>query len=387
MRILFSSVPAYGHLIPLNPLMRAAVAERHPVAVLTSGGMAQAIKEELPSAVEHLAVGPTVAEFVEETARRTGLDTIAPSPLAVGEMFGRTRLEQAIDDALAVVQAWQPDLIFADAYDTVGPMTAAALQVPWYQVGLGPAMPNAFHHEIEKAAASTYIAHNLTPTLPVSYLDPCPPALQNPEWIGKVPHQSLRPQAHERSTHTESLPSFADPGKPQILITFGTIFSDPDLLATVVEAVARHDANVLVTLGFSIRQSSQVDTVDKSNRDRLADTSHAAQVQYLPFTPISQLLDGTHIVVAAGGSGTVLAALSCAVPMVLLPQGADQTYIAARAEAAGVAIIVRDAAGIADAIATLLTDPRYRAAASEIAATIATMPNAQDVLAAIVQSA
>ena len=43
MRILFSSVPQHGHLLPLLPLARAFQDRGHEVAVLTAAGMAPVV--------------------------------------------------------------------------------------------------------------------------------------------------------------------------------------------------------------------------------------------------------------------------------------------------------------------------------------------------------
>lgn len=58
MRILFSGVPAFGHLLPLLPLAREARWAGHDVAVLTNGDMAGPLGADLPV----LAAGPAVPE-------------------------------------------------------------------------------------------------------------------------------------------------------------------------------------------------------------------------------------------------------------------------------------------------------------------------------------
>jgi UDP:flavonoid glycosyltransferase YjiC (YdhE family) len=58
------------------------------------------------------------------------------------------------------------------------------------------------------------------------------------------------------------------------------------------------------------------------------------------FVPLSDLLTGVSAVVAHGGGGTVLAALSRGLPLVLLPQGADQFLNARRVASAHAGIVL-----------------------------------------------
>ncbi|MFC3453369.1 nucleotide disphospho-sugar-binding domain-containing protein [Amycolatopsis speibonae] len=94
------------------------------------------------------------------------------------------------------------------------------------------------------------------------------------------------------------------------------------------------------TLGSSLRQPTASETV------RLV----SANVRYVPFVPLAQLLERVDLVVGAGGVGTVVGTLAHGLPMVLWPQGADQPINAARAAASGTAITVASAAEITSAV-------------------------------------
>ena len=76
-------------------------------------------------------------------------------------------------------------------------------------------------------------------------------------------------------------------------------------------------------------------------------------------------------VVSHGGSGTVLGALAAGLPLVLLPQGADQFENAARCERAGAAVVLDPDEVTGDAVAAavrlVLCEPAYAEAAREIA--------------------
>jgi UDP:flavonoid glycosyltransferase YjiC (YdhE family) len=260
--------------------------------------------------------------------------------------------------------------VVCEAFDAIGPMIAAELGVPWYQVGVGPGVVAAIGDAIERTAVSRYSDAGLDWVDAAAYLDPCPPLLQDPQWSSRVPVLPVRARAHRRPRDTAfERPVFADPTKPTVLVTLGTIFSDPDTLAATVRAVAGHDVNVIATLGSSMRHTAGP-----------TDESASAGVAYVPFVPLGQLLDGADLLVGSGGSGTVLAALANGLPMVLWPQGADQPINAARAADAGTSITVGDAAGISTAVARVLAEDGFRRRAQTAANEIADRPSPTDVV-------
>jgi UDP:flavonoid glycosyltransferase YjiC (YdhE family) len=320
-------------------------------------------------------------EFSMETAERTGLNVFQPTPQLVGEMFAGTRLDRTIDEALAVARGWAPDLVIAERSDTVGPMVAATLGIGWHQFSLGAAAPAPIAAAMDAIAAPRYAARHLTPTAARSYIDSCPPLLQDPDWTPAVPHRLIRQEPHDRDGETWTAPAFADPSRQRVLLTLGTVFSDAQLLEDAVKAVSTLDVNLLVTRGFSIVEPASGDEPE-AGQSQMPDQGGA--VHYVPFVPMARLLDGVDAVVGVGGSGTVLAALTRGIPMVLWPQGADQPANAARAAAAGVAVVVGALDELPAALASVLAEEKYRANALRAAAQIAESPSPEQVVNDIV---
>ncbi|MFD7117426.1 glycosyltransferase [Streptomyces sp. NPDC059922] len=374
MKLLFSATPAFGHILPLVPLMRAAAGAGHSVGLLSSAGFRAAVGEELPSEVEFLAAGVMPEVFSADAGRRTGADVFHPTPSTIGEIFGGSRVDLAVEESIEQATAWAPDLVVAEPFDAVGPLVAARLGVGWHKAGIGPALPAVITDEIERVASARYDRLGLRPVAASSYLDPCPPQLQDPDWSPVTPVRAVRPQAHRRPEDAAlDLPGFGEPGKPTALVTLGTIFSDPDTLSAVVAAVTEAGVNVIATLGSSLRHPTASTTAP----------TDSAHVRYVPFVPLDQLLGKADLVVGAGGVGTVVATLAHGLPMVLWPQGADQPINAARAAASGASITVDSAAGITPAVAELLGHDAYRDRAQDIAADIAKLPPAAKVIAEI----
>ncbi|MFR9727932.1 glycosyltransferase [Saccharopolyspora sp. MS10] len=377
MRVLFSAVPAYGHLLPLAPLIEAALADGHEVAVMTHEELRPAVTGELAPGVRMLPAGPSPMEFVGEAARRTGTDPLRPTPVAVGELFGATRLDLGAAESLDRARDWEPDAVVAESYDTIGPLIAATLGIPWHEAGIGPGRPAETVEMIEGTAARYYREAGLSPVAATSYLDPWPAALQDPDWSSEVPVLPMRGRAHRRPEGA-SAPQrgFTHPDRTGVLVTLGTIFSDPEVLTEFVTAVSHHPLNLRVTLGMALESGANAERADEVS-------DSGAEIHYVPFAPLEDLLTGTNLVVGAGGSGTVLGALCRGIPLVLCPQGADQPINAIRAEAAGVAVVVESPAEITGAIEKVLSDPSYAQRAQAVAAEIASRPAPGEVLRAL----
>jgi len=103
--------------------------------------------------------------------------------------------------------------------------------------------------------------------------------------------------------------------------------------------------------------------------------------------PQAHVLARAAAVVSHGGSGTTLGALAEGLPLVLVPQAADQFDNAARAEAAGAAIVLRpDELGV-DALRTairrVLEEPSFAGGVRPIAAEIEEMGTPEEAAAAV----
>jgi UDP:flavonoid glycosyltransferase YjiC (YdhE family) len=365
-RILFSGVPAFGHLLPFAPLARAARAAGHDVALLTSGGMAPALAADLPG-VPVLPAGPMPDVLFAEVGRRTGVADAAgePDPQAVAEFFAGARVDLTADEALTAARDWAPDLMVCEATDFVGPLVAADLGVPWHVLAVGPGVPPEFTAPMTALVAPRYADRGVTPTAPASYVDPVPAALQTPGFEPPARRLPVRAEAHQRP----GSPAPADTvraGRPRVLVTLGTVFTEGDLLAGIVGALDTEQVDVVATLGVIGLTAPET-----------------PGVTYRTFAPLAELLAGVDVVVCAGGSGTMLGALSRGVPLVVLPQGADQPLNAARAQAAGVAVVVSDPREAGAATRLVLADPSYGTAAAGLAREIAAQPSPADVVATL----
>ncbi|MFH8982766.1 glycosyltransferase [Streptomyces varsoviensis] len=371
MRILFSGMPAYGHLLPLLPLERAARKAGHDTAVLTHGSMADVV-----APAKTLAAGPDLEAIMGEVRRRTGADAWTDtSAETVGEFFGGARVDLGIDESIAVAREFRPDLIVADYADFLGPAVAARLEVPWVSHAVGIAIATDSHEAMKAAAAKRMRERGFSPTAPLALIDPWPACLQRDDWTASPDRIEVRSAAYESETsemseaeeNSWSRPEF--PGRehlPRVLVTLGTVVDDPDTLAAIVDSLGALDVNAIV----AVNPAADTDSVS-------VDTS---RVHLVGFVPMSRLLDGVDVVVTSGGAGTVLAALSSGLPMVVLPLGLDKPLNAERAANIGAAAVVTDPRDIAQAVDRVLTDPSFSEAAATTAKLIADMHTPEDIL-------
>ncbi|HEX3783272.1 MAG TPA: glycosyltransferase [Pseudonocardiaceae bacterium] len=373
MRILFSAVQVFGHLYPMLPLARAFRARGDEVAFLGPHSVRQILAGE---DFEVITAGPEVPHLVAELVSRTGQDPLAGAISAEteAELFAGVRVDLSFDDALAAARQWGADLIVGDVYDCLGPLVASVLNVRFGTVTLGPALLPVQNAALRSRVTLRYQALRVTPRRPLFVADSCPPLLQSAQWEKPEGWLPLRPEAYHAPGGSPVTTVRHDNGKrPQVLLTFGTLFGAPKVLGPLINDIAMLDVDLRVTLG-PIANPEDFDV----EHDR---------VRFEPFRPLAELLSDVDVVVNHAGAGTTIGALAAGVPLVLLPQGADQFTVAERAAASGAARrLLPDEitpGRLRDAVTGVLTSPEFRDSAAKVAAQIADMPTASDVAAKI----
>ncbi|WP_033290555.1 glycosyltransferase [Amycolatopsis jejuensis] len=370
MKVLFSATPAYGHILPLVPLARALRDAGHTAGFLTAAGLSPAIDSE---GFDFLPAGPMPEVLFADVFERTGANPAAnPTPESITDFFVRSRLQHGAGEALAAGRTWAPDVIISELDDFIGPLVAAELGIPLGSLTFGPAVPPEFYDPMVEAAHAHYRELGATPVAPSWLFDTCPPSLQVDGWIAPGNRWALRPEAHRGARPA----SPAIPAKRRVLVTFGTVFTEPEVLNPVLAELSTVDAELLVTLGFAAK------TEDFPGA--------GANVAFSPFAPLSELLTGVDAVVTHGGAGTTLGALAHGIPLVVVPQGADQFVQADRVSAAGAGISFGPGTAtpetIAEAVRTVLADDAIRGSAKRIADDIAALPSPAEVAARLVES-
>jgi MGT family glycosyltransferase len=149
----------------------------------------------------------------------------------------------------------------------------------------------------------------------------------------------------------------------------GTVWNrNLDVFETVIDAVRDEDIALIVTVG--------------RHNDPASLGPQPDNVLVHQYIPQRVLLCRCDAVITHGGSGTTLGALAFGVPLLLLPQGADQYSNAERIVTAGAGRqLLRDdlsVDAVRESVHALLDNARYRRSAERIQTEIHEMPDARD---------
>lgn len=377
-RILFTCRPLSGHFDPLLPLAAAARASGHTVAFASGDPVLGRARDAGFTVFEAGAADTFRAEWAPRFPGFTTLVGDAQRTFFFTEIFANLELVPRAVDLESIMSAWQPDLVVHEMAELAAPLVSTSLGIPYVDVGYGSLIPRTLLEEAGAAAAVHWRARGLEPD-PLAgvfrylYVDPCPPVLQNPEIADLVAVQRMRPAAGEvqvtkRSAWLDDLAHV--PHRPTVYVTLGTIWNtDLDVFRLVIEALCDR-VNLIVTVG--------------QQNDPALLGPQPAGVIIRSYIPQHELLPWCDAVVAHGGSGTVLGALAHGVPLLMVPQGADQWSNAEKVVTAGAGQrLLRDelsVVAVRDCVMALLTEPSYRHAASAIQEEIRAMPSATDAI-------
>ncbi|HEV7790336.1 MAG TPA: glycosyltransferase [Pseudonocardia sp.] len=380
-RLLFTCRPLAGHYEPLLQLASAAQDAGHAVAFATGAPVVARARRD---GFHALPAGPGENFRAEWGPRFPGWERLVGDEqrrFMFTEIFADLELAPRADDLDRVLDRWRPDLVVHEMAELAAPLVCSARGLPYVDVSFGPLIPAALLRAAGQAAAPHWQARALQPhpfagLLRHLYIDICPNSLQNAEITSVPVVQPLRPVA--AALATAPVPDWlaALPDRPLIYLTLGTLFNrDLRVFATVLNGLRDEPVSVVVTVG--------------QNNDPSALGPQTANIAVHRYVPQAELLPHCHAAVVHGGAGTMLGALAAGVPLLCLPQGADQHFNADRVVAAGAGLkLLRDQLtphAIQAAVAALLDEPGYRLAARRIADEIAAMPTPVEALAAIMR--
>ena len=295
------------------------------------------------------------------------------------QMFAAVAAPAKVPDLVDAIEEWAPHLLIHDVTDFAGPVAAAHAGIPYAAHSLGPMFPLEFSRLGAELVAPLWQRWGVTPgplggMFSSAYLDICPPSFQSGDIAaaGPVTHP-LRPVPFD-AVAGECLPAWVHGLTPQatVYVTLGTLDNDaPGVIEAAVEGLRCEPVNVIATVG-----------PDREPEDL---GPQPPNVHVESYVPQSLLLPHCDAVVAHGGSGTTLAALAHGLPLLVLPQGANQFWNAERSAALGVGLRLLpgevDPGSVRRGVRVLLDEPGYRERAGELAGEISRMPAPADVVA------
>jgi UDP:flavonoid glycosyltransferase YjiC (YdhE family) len=364
-RILFTFIGGSGHFYPLVPIARAAEAAGHTVAVAGSGSMIRTVED----------AGFTAFATSEPRPRPQ-----APQgePL---EPLDRQREDRAMRDGFAgrgarrhatvlpgIVDTWQPDVLVRDEVDFGTAIVAELLGIPCVTVVVLAAGGFLRKDLVAEPLRELRADVGLPPDPALSMLDrdlvmsPFPPGFRNPDF-------SLPPTAFSFRQAAASAPRPASP-MPTVYVTLGTVCTSPDPYARILAGLRDLRANVVMTVGGRI--------------DPAQFGPQPGHIRIEKFIPQDEILPECDLVIAHGGSGSLIGTLAHGLPSILLPMGADQPHNAQRCVALGLGEaldpVTVTPAEVSETVHTVLTDPSYRAAAGRLQQEINALPGVDETI-------
>jgi UDP:flavonoid glycosyltransferase YjiC (YdhE family) len=379
MRVLVTCISAYGHLQPLLPLAQALADAGHEVAIATGPDMcrragAAGFTTFNAGIAADVAFGRLADRYPDQEYNR-----LAPSEILdwyLPHLFGEVMAPLMLDDLEPMVRKWQPDVILHDTWEFAAPIVAASLGIPSVNQTLGIRFYDRYVDAIASAVAPLWQQRGLAPDPEAGLyrylcLDTTPPGLQS---YHKARHRKsmrpLRPVALP-PVPGETLPEWIEHRRdvPLVYMTLGTnTNSDTSMFRSVIEGLSDLEVDVLITIGVG---------KDPASIGPLTGNTHVES-----YLPQSLILPHCSAVICHGGAGTTLSSLARGLPLLILPQGADQYVIGDLVVAAGAGLLLAppdvNPSSVRASVRALLGEPDRWAGARRLQREIAAMPDAAE---------
>jgi hypothetical protein len=378
MKIAFASLAAYGHVYPMMPLALACADAGHEVVLATGEPFLGRLPvPTIPGYPTTLSLGWA---FGETRARHPDLDG---RDLTVA-MFADVTAGEVYPTLVEAFGSSKPDLVIYEGMNTGAGVAASALGIPAaaFAIALARMIYDLLHRTTVGYQTAAWTERGQTPPdtglLAAALIDPAPPTLKAFGGETSAGSIAIRPVAYNEGD--AGVPGWLTmpATRPRVYLTLGTVsFGAVEVLQRALGEISATDVEVLVTVGPE---------GDPSLLGELPDNVHVER-----FVAQSQVLPLVDLIVHHGGTGTVLSALECGLPQLILPQGADQFANAEILTSVGAArALLADAqqpGTIGGEVTALLGDSPERHVAGLVQAEIAAMPSPAEVVPALVELA
>ncbi|CAA9230251.1 MAG: hypothetical protein AVDCRST_MAG10-1130 [uncultured Acidimicrobiales bacterium] len=346
----------------------------HEVAFATAADFCPHIER---TGFEAFPAGLALAHQMEEARRRypeqDGLVAMERFEQFVPRMLGGVAAPARAADLVPLVRSWKPELLVHDETEFAGPIAAAVAGIPWADQSVGILRPRAMARLAGETLAPLAERYGVDVgpfggMYRYLYIDVAPPSLQSAEIAEiDVAHQ-VQNATMDPGAEGEALPDWVrqlPPDRPVVYVSLGTVFNAKarDVFAAVLEGLRSEPVTAILTIG-----------TDNDPDDFGAQPDH---VHIERFIPQSLLLPYCDAVVNQGGTA-ILPILAHGLPLLILPQGANQFHNAEACVAAGVGRRLLPGEVTPEAVrggvGALLHDPGLRDAARRVQRELAEMP-------------
>jgi UDP:flavonoid glycosyltransferase YjiC (YdhE family) len=273
------------------------------------------------------------------------------------ELFGRLWTAAMLPAVERASRTWRPDLVLREPCEYASAIVAEREGIPHAQVAISLAQVEDRSLSLAAPALDQHAPGIAERLRAAPYLTRFPASLD------PSPFADTRRYREERAAPAPLPDWWGGCDAPLVYVTFGSMLGElPAAAATyraAVDAIAPLSIRVLLTVGRAF--------------DPAAVGEVPANVHVERWVPQADILAVAAAVVAHGGSGTTLGALAAGLPLVLLPQFADQHVNAERVAAAGAGTIA-EPDSLRGAVEAVLADPSFARAARRLAGELHAAP-------------
>ena len=373
MRVLCTCLPGHGHFNPMLALAQALRRAGHEVAFATAADFCPRVEK---AGFAAFPAGMSLPDQMEQAAQRfpeqAALSAMERFEQFVPRMLAGVAAPARAADLVPLVREWEPDVLVHDETELAGPVAAAAAGIPWADQSVGILRPLAMARLAAEVQAPLCAEWGVDP-LPLAgmfrwlYLDVAPPTLQSPEIDQVTTAHPVQNATVDPGAEGDELPAWVTelPDRPVVYVSLGTVFNARarDVFAAVLEGLRSEPVTVILTIGYE--------------NDPAQFGAQPENVHVERFIPQSLLLPYCDVAVNQGGTA-ILPILAQGIPLLVLPQGANQFHNAAACEAAGVGRRLLpgqvDPEAVRRDVLALLNEPTYRERAARVQREMAAMP-------------
>ncbi len=377
-KVLFFNVPAYGHTNPSLPMVAELVRRGEQVVYYSSEVFQPAIEQ---TGAEFRSIGQFMNDqtYIDENLIRVALLLIQTTWDILTAM-------------LPAITAEQPDYIIFDSLCVWGKCIAQILQVPSissttalafpnlsiYQGGIAllfsvlPMMPRMFFEARADLPKFNAIAGQISKTysIPKIPLDKAINNLAELNIVYSIKQLQLSPSSFDDTfkfvgpsigirPETSPFPLEELGDDPLIYISLGTVFNNKeDFYRLCIRTFMDLKYRVVMSVGAKTDISSL--GVIPNN------------ILVKPFVPQLELLQHATLFVTHAGMNSVTEGLLAGVPMLMVPQAVDQSFIARRVQQLGAGKMLSPSRlneiHLRKAAEEVLTNPAFREASANVGA-------------------